>query len=65
MKCEGDTEVSSEDRHRHEGVDIIIFEGTGEKIKSSEYSVPSEQRFDTIDKEYQDCRFFILVHIII
>jgi len=32
MKCEGNTEVSCEDRHRHEGVDVVIFEGTGEEI---------------------------------
>lgn len=62
MKCEGNTEVTCEDGHRHEGVDVVIFEGAGEEIQSSEDSVPSEQRFDAIDKEDQDCRFFILVH---
>jgi hypothetical protein len=65
MKCEGNTEVSCEDRHRHEGVDVVIFEGTGEEIQGGEHSVPSEQRFDAIDKENQDCRFFILFHVII
>jgi len=62
MKCESNAEISREDRDRHEGVNIVFFKGAGEEIQSSENCVPSKQRFDTIDKENQDCRFFILVH---